>query len=192
MKIFVTVGTSKFDDLVISGIELDIRSYDENKTAVLHRITVDRPAVKPGETVEVEAFIRTDTGKILTQKIPFQIPADTPFGKIKLVVGDGGVMQLKSAEQFFQPRTLADLVETINSLKKSDRLYLQAKRKTAGAIIDSKELPNLPPSVLATLNTGRTSGVFKPTLESIVAEMEIPQSKYIVSGLQEIEIEIVD
>ncbi len=183
---------SKFDDLKIDGIELDIKSYDESKTAVLQRIAVDRAQARPGETVEVEAFIRTYSGKILSQKIPFTVPTSTPYGRLKLTVGDGNVLQFSAAEQQFEPKNLAELVTTINKFKKNDRLYLQASRTTTGAIIGSSELPNLPPSVLATLNTNRTSGVYKPTVESIVAEIEIPQAEYVIEGRQEVEIRVVN
>ncbi len=183
---------SKFDNLSIKGINLDITSYDGSKAAVLQRMTVDRSRAKPGDTVQIEAFIRTESGKILSQKIPFKIPADTPYGKLKLALGDGSMMQMNSAEEQFEPKNLADLVSTINKLKKSDRLYLQARRITTGAIIGSSELPSLPPSVLATLNTSRTSSVYKPTVASIIADLEIPLAEFIISGQQELEITVVD
>ncbi|MEZ5307782.1 MAG: hypothetical protein R2684_11620 [Pyrinomonadaceae bacterium] len=182
---------SRFADLDFESIDLTINSSVESKLAELQRITVDRARAKPGDTVELMAFYRTDTGKVVSQKIPFTIPRDTPFGKITLSVGDGTTIQSTGVEQQFEPRTLAELVSTINKVKKNDALYLQAKRVTTGAVIGSNELPNLPPSVLATLNTSRSSGIYKPTVESIVAEMELPVSEYIVAGKQDLEIEIV-
>jgi hypothetical protein len=186
------LSSSKFSNLKFTGIELTIVSSNESKSATLQRMTVDRAKASPGETIEVEAFIRTDTGQVMSQKIPFTIPKDTPYGKLKITVGDGSTMQDKSVEKKFVPATLADLVDTINKVKKNDRLYLQAKRITTGAVIGSNEMPNLPPSVLATLNTSRTSSVYQPTLESIVAEIEIPRAQYVIVGLQELEIVVVD
>jgi hypothetical protein len=43
---------SRFDDLDITGIELDLASSDGSKVAVLDRISVDRTRIKPGETVD--------------------------------------------------------------------------------------------------------------------------------------------
>ena len=186
------LSSSKFSNLKFTGIELTIVSSNESKSATLQRMTVDRAKARPGETIEIEAFIRTDTGQVMSQKIPFTIPQDTPYGKLKIAVGDGSTMQNNSIEQQFVPATLADLVDTINRVKKNDRLYLQAKRITTGAVIGSNEMPNLPPSVLATLNTSRTSSVYKPTLESIVAEIEIPRAQHVIVGLQELEIVVVD
>lgn len=184
--------TSDFDDLAIKGIELNIASTDDEKTAVLQRISVDRSKVRPGEIVEIEAFIRTNTGRVLSQKIPFKIPLSTPYGRLKIALGDGDVLQMTSVDQQFVPESLEELVAKINKLKKNDLLYLQAKRVTTGAVIGSSELPNLPPSVLATLNTSRTSGVYTPTVESVVAEMQVPKAEYIITGNQELEITVVD
>ncbi|NNE68067.1 MAG: hypothetical protein HKN33_16005 [Pyrinomonadaceae bacterium] len=184
--------TSKFDELNFEGIELDIKSFDESKTASLTSLSVSKSEVRPGESVEVKAFIRTDTGRTLSQTIPFEIPEDTPYGKLKLTVGDGATLQLSSPDQQFVPGSLSDLVATINKTRRNDLLYLQAKRLTTGAIIGSNELPNLPPSVLATLNTGRTTGVYKPTVETVVTEIPIKRSEFIVNGMQSVEIEIVD
>ena len=182
---------SRFEDLEISEINLNVSSVDGSKTARLERIELNKTEIKAGEELEIQAFIRTDTGKVLTQKIPLKIPNETPTGTLKVAVGDGNSLQLKSPTQQFVPNNLAELVTKINSIKKNDRLYVQAYRVTKGAIIGSNELPNLPPSVLATLNTNKTVGGFKPTVETVLTEQEIAPAEYLISGQQTLEIEVV-
>ncbi len=186
-----TLMQSRFEDLDISGINLDISTVDGSKTATLDRIELNKTEVRAGDEVEIQAFIRTDTGRILTEKIPLKIPANTPTGTLKIDVGDGNSVQARVANIQFVPNNLANLVELINTLKKSDRLYVQTYRVTKGMIIGSNELPNLPPSVLATMNTNRTVGGFKPTVETILFEKEIAPSEYVISGQQTLEIEVV-
>lgn len=182
---------SRFEDLDIDEITLNISSVDGSKTAELERIELSKTEVKAGDELEIQAFVRTDTGRLLTQKIPLKIPADTPTGKLKVEVGDGNSLQMKSPTLQFVPNNLSELVTKINSLKKTDRLYVQTYRVTNGAIIGSNELPNLPPSVLATLKTNRTVGGFKPTVETVLTEQEIAPSEYLISGQQSLEIEVV-
>lgn len=186
-----TLMQSRFEDLEIEGINLNVSSIDGSKTANLERIELNKTEVKAGEIVEIQAYIRTDTGKILTQKIPLKIPADTPTGKLKVVVGDGDTLQFKSPNQQFVPSNLAELVAKLNELKKNDRLYVQTYRVTNGAIIGSNEMPNLPPSVLATLNTNKATGSFKPTVETVLTEQEIAPAEYLILGEQTLEIEVV-
>jgi hypothetical protein len=52
-------------------------------------------------------------------------------------------------------------------------------------------MPNLPPSVVATLNSDRTSGGFTPTMLSPVHEKELPPAEFVIEGQQLIGINVV-
>jgi hypothetical protein len=68
---------------------------------------------------------------------------------------------------------------------------VQAFRITNGAIIGAKELPNLPPSVLATLNNDRTAGGFTPTVITALLEQEVPPAEFLINGQQVLTIEVI-
>jgi hypothetical protein len=182
---------SGFDDVDIKGVTLDISSTDTKYVANLERISLDRTEVRRGEKVEIQAYVRTDSGKQFVQRIPIQIPADLPTGQLLIFVGDGGALQEGSAAKAFVPRDLGSLVTAINKVKKSDRLYVKLFRITPGAVIGTSELPNLPPSVVATLNSDRTSGGYTPMPLSPVSEMELPPADFVISGQQLIAIDVV-
>ena len=186
-----TLMRSRFDNLRIEEVVLNLASNDGSKAATIDRIAVDRSQVRAGETVEIQAFARTDSGKVFVQRIPVTIPADTPIGALSVVIADGNSIQQNSAIQQFVPRNLSELVGTINKVKSSDRLYLQLLRTTSGAIIGINEMPNLPPSVLATLNNDRTVGGVKPSVQTVVTEQEIDPSEYIITGQQTLAIQVV-
>ena len=181
---------SHFDDLEISEITLNLTSTDGSKTATLERLALDRTEVKAGETFEVQAFVRTDTGRVLAQKIPVTIPADTPEGMLLVTVGDGGSLNSTATFRQFVPKNLSELVKTINDVKKADRLYVQTSRVTNGAVVGASEMPNLPPSMLATLNNDRTVGGFKPTLLTVLTEQELAPADFLVFGQQVLTIEV--
>lgn len=182
---------SRFDNLEITEINLNISSTDGSRTANLERIALDKSEVRAGDTFEVQAFVRSDAGKMFVQRIAVKVPADTPAGTLLVNVADGNTVQQTAASQQFVPKTLTELVRTINGLKKDDRLYVQTYRVTNGAIIGANELPNLPPSVLATLNNGRTAGAFRPTLMTALTEQEVPPAEFIISGQQTLAITVV-
>jgi hypothetical protein len=183
--------SSGFDNVDIGQITLDITSTDERMSGTLDRIALDRTEVGRGETVEVQAYVRTDSGKQFVQRIPVTIPADVPRGQLVLFVGDGGALQQASAAQNFVPKDLSQLVGAINKIKKNDRLYVKLFRVTSGAVIGTDEMPNLPPSVVATLNSDRTSGGFTPTALSPVWEQELPPAQFVIEGQQLIGINVV-
>ncbi|HEX6284078.1 MAG TPA: hypothetical protein VFZ71_04360 [Pyrinomonadaceae bacterium] len=182
---------SGFDDVQLDGITLDISSSETKYAGVLERITLDRTEVQRGEKVEVQAYVRTESGKQFVQRIPIQIPEDAALGQLLVFVGDGGVLQEGSPTKAFVPQDLSQLVRAINTMKKSDRLYVKLYRITPGAVIGTSELPNLPPSVVATLNSDRTSGGYTPTVLSPIFEMELPPAEFVISGQQLIAIDVV-
>ncbi len=183
--------TSGFDDVQLDGITLDIASTETKYSGTLERITLDRTEVRRGEKVEVQAYVRTESGKQFVQRIPVQIPEDAGLGQLLVFVGDGGVLQEGSPAKSFVPQDLSQLVKAINTVKKSDRLYVKLFRITSGAVIGTSELPSLPPSMVATLNSDRTSGGYTPTVLSPVYEMELPPAEFVISGQQLIAIDVV-
>lgn len=193
-SVAVPVGSlmsSGFDDVQIDGISLDISSSDTKYAGTLERIALDRTEVRRGDNIEIQAYVRTEAGKQFVQRIPVQIPADATPGQLLIFVGDGGVLQEGSAAKAFVPQDLGQLVRAINKVKKNDRLYVKLFRVTNGAVIGTDELPNLPPSVVATLNSDRTSGGYTPTVLSPVYEMELPPAEFVISGQQLIGIDVV-
>jgi hypothetical protein len=188
------VGTlleSGFEGVEIQGIDLDIDSVDVRLTGTLDRIALDRTEVARGETVEVQAFIRTESGQQIVQRIPVEIPADVPTGRLLLFVGNGGALEQSMATRSFVPKDLSQLVRAINRLKKNDRLYVKLFRLTPGAVIGTDELPNLPPSVLAMLSSQRTAGGYTPMPLSPIYERELPPAEFVIEGQQTLEIEVV-
>jgi hypothetical protein len=183
--------TSGFDNVQLSGITLDITSTDTRYTGTLERIALDRTETRRGETIEIQAYVRTESGKQFVQRIPVQIPADVPPGQLLVFVGDGGALQEGSAAKAFVPQDLGQLVDAINKVKKSDRLYVKLFRITPGAVIGTSELPNLPPSVIATLNSDRTTGGYTPTVLSPIYEKELPPAEFVIAGQQIIGIDVV-
>ena len=181
---------SGFDDVTIRGLTLDITASEDVQAATLERISLDRTEVSPGGTVELQAYIRTDAGKLFVQRIPVQIPAEASSGQLMITVGDGAALQESSAAKSFVPVNLAQLVSAMNKVKKNDRLYLRLQRPTPGVVIGTSELPNLPPSTVATLNSDRSSGGYSPLTMSLVYERELAPAEYVITGQQTISVTI--
>lgn len=180
-----------FDGLEITSIDLTLKARDGSQTGSVDRIAVDKSVVRAGDTVEVTVFERNESGKFNARKIPVKIPADIAPGNITLTIGDGSAVQQNAAVTQFTPRNAAELIATINRLKRSDKLYAVLTRTTSGTIIGSSEMPNLPPSVLATLANDRTAGGSKPSVQSTIAEMEFTAGELIISGSHSLNIEII-
>ncbi len=180
-----------FDNTQITGLTINMTAIDGSKTAAIDRISVDKTQVRAGETIELTAFERAESGRIIIKRMPVTIPADTAPGRLTILVGDGSAVQQNTAVTQFVPKTAAQLISTINSLKRPDRLYAVLSRTSTGAIVGSSEMPNLPPSVLATMNNDRSAGGSKPSVQTIVSEVQMPTGEYVVSGSQSLTIEVI-
>ncbi|HEX9928518.1 MAG TPA: SpoIVB peptidase S55 domain-containing protein [Pyrinomonadaceae bacterium] len=183
--------TSGFDGAEIKNIKINVTSVDGKKAASLERLAINRAEVRAGESFEAQAFVRSNAGKQFIQRIPLKIPADTAPGTYLVYVGDGASLQQVAPSRSFVPKNADELINTINLVKKADRLYVQITRVTNGAIIGTSEMPNLPPSVLATLNNDRSVGGVTPTILSPIFEQELAPAEFIVSGQQVLTVEVV-
>lgn len=182
---------ANFKGLDITGILLNLTAADGSKTAVLDRIAVDRTQIRAGEIIEITVNERTESGSFIVRKIPVTIPSDTAPGSLSITIGDGAAVQQNTAITQFTPKNAAEMISLINRLKRPDRLYAIVSRTSNGAVIGVSEMPNLPPSVLATLNNDRSAGGSKPVVQTIIAETELPQGEYIVSGSQTLSVEVI-
>jgi hypothetical protein len=185
---------SGFDALNIRGIEVDVTSSDARSGGTLSRLWVDKTEVHRGESIEVQAFARNDNGAEFVERIPVTVPADAPLGPLVILVGDGASVnqsEVRPQGTDFVPKDLNQLVRAMNKLKKNNRLYVKVIRSGGGAIVNNEEMPTLPPSVLATLGSLRTSGGYTPLSIATMSEDELPPSQFIISGQQTITINVV-
>ena len=181
----------QFSDLDFDSISLDLKIDDGSEAATLDRLAIDRGEVRAGDTIEIQAFVRTNSGNVFVERIPFKVDADVAPGTYSLAVGDGTAIQRNEAVQHFVPKDLAELVDTINKVRLPDRLYAKMFRTTSGVVVGTSEMPNLPPSVLATLNSDRMTGAAKPSVQSVIKVTEIPPAKFIITGEQTLTFDVV-
>ncbi len=117
---------------------------------------------------------------------------DTPLGDIKVVVSDGGSLQASEPRTAITPKSLNHLVRELNRIPKSDRLYVRLERAEGGVVINNEEMPNLPPSMLATLSSERTSGGYTMTRSSAVYEKEMAPAEFVISGQRTLMVKIIN
>jgi hypothetical protein len=183
---------SGFKDLSIEKIALDITSRDVRSTGKLEKLWVDRTEVKRGDKLMLHAFARTEGGGEYVERIEVQIPEDAPLGPLQVLVGDGAAVQATEPRASFTPKTVGQLVRELNRIRKADRLYVRLSRSDNGAIINNEELPNLPPSVLATLGSERTAGGYALTRSVTVFEKELAPAEFVLSGSKSLTVNITE
>jgi hypothetical protein len=192
---FAVLLNSGFEGLEVRGIDVDVTSSDTRSMGIINRLWIDKTEVERGEKVEIQAFARKENGTEFVERIPVEIPQDAPIGPIVILIGDGSSINQTDARvqvgADFVPKNLGQLVQAINKLKKNSKLYVKILRPGAGAIVNSEEMPTLPPSVLATLGSQRTSGGYSALSVATLSEKELAPSQFLITGQQAITINVV-
>ncbi|HYR88374.1 MAG TPA: SpoIVB peptidase S55 domain-containing protein [Terriglobia bacterium] len=176
---------SGYDGVVIDKIDLEITSTDRKTNAQLERISVDKNEVHPGETITMTSYLRASDGALIVERNPVQIPSGLPAGSVQLLVGDGSTVTTSELRRgpATVPTDVKQVIKELNKLRKNDRLYIKILSSEPGVVIGGQELPSLPPSMAAVINTDRSSTrSVSGTASSTVREYELPQSKYVIQG----------
>jgi hypothetical protein len=185
---------SGFDAMDVEGINVEVTSMDNRSGGTLSRLWIDKTEVRRGENIEIQVFARQDNGSEFVERIPLTVPADAPTGPLVIMVGDGASMnqvEMRQPTGDFVPRDLSQLIRTFNKLKRNNRLYVKVLRSGTGAIVNNEEMPSLPPSMIATLGSQRTSGGYTPLSIATIDEQELAPSHFIISGQQAITINVI-
>ena len=92
-----------------------------------------------------------------------------------MLVADGG--RLWQSEQREartpQPRSVDQMIKTLNKARRSNTLYVKLLASEPGAVVNGEILSSLPPSVLGVLEGDRNGGNFNPVHSASLGEWEI-------------------
>jgi hypothetical protein len=187
----ITTLMNNDDEIVeIERLDLTMKTAEEPRTATLQRVWIDDPRPRAGHTVPLKVHLRTYRGEDVLRSVPIEIPA-TARGTLSVTVADG--LRLGQAEQretrSTQPRTVEQLVRTLNRGRKNNTLYVKLLSGDAGAVVNGELLSSLPPSVLAVLEADRSGGSFNPLYSATLGEWEIPTS-HAVNGVRTLTIAV--
>ena len=142
---------NEFKDVGIHRIDLDVRSSERPKTAVLERVWLDRYEAAPGETFRLKLFLKSFRGGSRVEEIPFQAPNLPPGSEFQLVVADTRSMRQVELGQYrssgIEPRSFEQLVRLLNNIRKNNRIYFKLVAARPGLFLRGEEMPNLPPSM---------------------------------------------
>src|SRR5205085_2008622 len=100
--------------------------------------------VKPGEVVDVKAFLRQYRGGEAAIALQVRIPPGAPPGNLDLVVGDAAALaRFEARSQRYAPHSLGQVIELINSLRKGSSVYALLTRPDAGVAVKGFKLTGL-------------------------------------------------
>jgi hypothetical protein len=172
-----------FEPIEIEAVDLTIQSTEQPRTATIERVWLDGVRARPGRTVPLKVLMRTYRGEEVVRTVPLDIPANAS-GALSVMVSDGSRLaqwERREVRQPTEPRSVPQLMRTLNTLRKNNRLYVRLFSSDAGAVVSGEPLSSLPPSILGVLEADRSSGDFVPLRNATLGEWNLP-TDYAVVG----------
>ncbi|HET9480721.1 MAG TPA: SpoIVB peptidase S55 domain-containing protein [Candidatus Polarisedimenticolia bacterium] len=184
--LFGAVYQNRFEAPRVTSIEMKVTSVEQSRLAIVEAVYPTRVEAEPGQTIEFRVLLRPFRGEHITRTFRWQVPEGTPEGPVNVVVGGANVIGAAErtvlARRASQVDDLGQVISLINGLRTNDKLYLKINRRHAGAVVQNEVLPALPPSIYATLHSGRGTGQVTPLAETTIHEDSIALPQIIIGG----------
>jgi hypothetical protein len=158
----------------IGRITLDVETDERQRSTRLDRAWIAEPRPRAGDTVTLMAETRSYRSAPQVHRLRVPIPA-TAVGPLQLQIIDGASLaQLEGRRRSLeQARSVDELVGLLNQARRGDRWYVRLVRYAPGSVINGRDLPALPGSVMQVL--GAAPGVVATSLDQdVLGEWELP------------------
>ncbi len=158
----------------LGRIALSVETDERQRSARLDRVWIAEPRPRAGETVTLLVETRGFRAAPQVHRLPIALPA-TVRGPLQVQVIDGASLaQLEGRRRSIeQARSIDELVKLLNDGRRGDRWYVRLLRPAAGSVVNGRDLPALPGTVMNVL--GAAPGVVTTSLDhDVLAEWELP------------------
>lgn len=187
---------SELGPVDVRNIRLRILSTNRQMVQELEQVWSDKREVKPGESLELAARLRSRDGTETLQKMTVAIPPSLAPGPLTITVADGTMMDRIEAGRAGGPSLPKDaqqLVRAINKLRRNNRLYVRLSRWEPGFMIQGESFPSPPPSILRTFSADAALNTnVSPTFLSALADYEMDPLSSMVTGFKTITVTVKD
>lgn len=177
----------------LEAVEIYVRAAETPRAAELERVWLDTARVRAGDTVRLNILTRGYRGADLLETIDIDIPSNVT-GSLQVQVSDAAGLNASEQAQgptAREPRTIGQLVESLNTVRRGNRLYVRLLRSQPGAIVKGDAMPALPASVLAVLESDRSGSGLYRLARATLGEWEI-DTQHAVSGSRTLNVRVED
>lgn len=157
----------------IRNLSLKASLKPQFNQAQIRRIWTDSDEVKPGDAVTLHVELSNWRQERVIRNFKFHIPADTPYGPITLLAGDGRTIDGLEMSVRTGYSDYTDLLAHLFSQRKNTDLHLLLISNEGGMSQHSTLMGKLPASVQELLYTNETASTTIP-IRSPGSEQKIP------------------
>lgn len=166
-----TLLDNPFEPAIVDAIEIEAVVVPGWKATTLRAVQVANTRVRAGEDLHVEVTVGREREEPLRWPVRLPVPADVrPGEKLTLLLADAETAASVVDGTEAPVTSVADIVARWRAARAPDRLYALLLRAAPGVQAEGVSLPDLPPSVRATLMAERTRMVRRELSDAVLAE----------------------
>lgn len=174
-----------FEPLRVDSLRVKARVMAGDHWAWIDEARPEATSVRPGDTLAVDIWLRPYRGEARRETARVPLPANLADGPLTLRVCDADsaeAWERSQMPQAFVPRDLGHLVQLIEGRREHDAIYLQLVRRAEGRLVNGREYPGLPRSVLDVMKTPEDSPRLRSLPAEIVTEVKLPVGMQVVGS----------
>jgi hypothetical protein len=133
----------------LDQIEVGLDVAPRLEAARVVAVRLERPRVRPGETVRVEVDLQSHRGPVQTTALEYPVPEKPAPSTLTLFVGGGAELARYDANQApgrYRSNSVDEMLRRLQEFPRSSRLYLAAYAATPEVSVRGRDYPDLPPS----------------------------------------------
>ena len=179
-----TLAVNRLEPVAFERIDIAITSSAQARTASVERAWIDADRLRAGATVPLRVALRDWEGRTSVETLALPLPPHVT-GPVQLLVADAaraGQRDLAAGSHPRSARTLPQLIRTLNTLRRNDRIYVRLIVPRRGAVVGGEPLPGLPASVLAVLQGDRAGGDVTDLHDVTVGTWEIATDRMVTGS----------
>jgi len=141
----------------VKSLMFHARLVDGWKSSRLDSLNLDRDEARPGTMLHVVIGLRNYRGEPSAIPVSVPIPADLHVPEVQLFVGDADAAQRMDEPPAVPPQTLDQVLDRLRLTRSHQNICVKLLETTPGVAVEGKNLPDLPPSVIAQFESPNAS-----------------------------------
>ncbi len=150
----------------VKSLLFNVRLVNGWKSARLDSLDMDRNEVRPGSTLHAVIGVRNYRGEPSSLPVSVPVPADLRAPEVQLFVGDADAARRMDEPPPMPPQTLDQVLDRLRLTRSHRNICVKLLATAPGVAVEGKNLPDLPPSVVAQFESPNAS-LQKATLHYI-------------------------
>jgi hypothetical protein len=150
----------------VKSLTFHVRLVDGWKSSQLDSLEMDQNEIRPGATLHAMVGLRNYRGEASVVPVSVPIPADLRASEAQLFVGDADAALRMDEPPQVPPQTLDQVLDRLRQSRSQQNICVKLLQTARGLSLEGRNLPDLPPSALAQLESPNSS-IQKATLNRI-------------------------